>query len=117
MDKIIISGKSQLFGSIKVSGSKNAALPILVSSILSEEDLVLNNLPVLDDIKNMKKLLLEYGVSIIEKKEQIILNSKKLLNKEADYDIVRKMRASILILGPLISRLKKAKISLPFIVP
>ncbi len=113
MDKIIISGKSQLFGSIKVSGSKNAALPILVSSILSEEDLVLNNLPVLDDIKNMKKLLVEYGVRIIEKKEQTILNSKKLLNKEADYDIVRKMRASILILGPLLSRLKRARISLP----
>jgi len=113
MDKIIITGKSELFGSIEVSGSKNAALPILVSSILSEEDLIISNLPVLDDIKNMKKLLLEYGVNIIEKKEHTIFNSKKLLNKEADYDIVRKMRASILILGPLLSRLKRATISLP----
>ena len=113
MDKIIITGKSELFGSIEVSGSKNAALPILVSSILSEEDLIISNLPVLDDIKNMKKLLLEYGVNIIEKKEHTIFNSKQLLNKEADYDIVRKMRASILILGPLLSRLKRATISLP----
>jgi len=113
MDKIIITGKSELFGSIDVSGSKNAALPILASSILTEEDLIVSNLPLLDDIRNMKKLLLEYGVSIIKKNEQTIFNSKELLNIEADYDIVRKMRASILILGPLLSRLKRAKISLP----
>jgi len=113
MDKIIITGKSDLYGSIKVSGSKNAALPILVSSILSEDNLILSNLPALDDIKNMKRLLLQYGVNIKENQEKIILNSKKILNKEADYDIVRKMRASILILGPLLSRLHKAKISLP----
>jgi len=113
MDKIIITGKSDLFGSIEVSGSKNAALPILICSILSDEDLILRNLPLLDDINNMKKLLKGYGVSIIEKNEHVILNSKKLINKEADYDIVRKMRASILILGPLLSRFKRAKISLP----
>ena len=113
MDKIIITGKSDLFGSIEVSGSKNAALPILASSILTDDDLVLSNLPLLDDINNMKKLLKGYGVSIIEKNKKIILNSKKLINKQADYDIVRKMRASILILGPLISRFERANISLP----
>ena len=113
MDKIIISGKANLFGSINVNGSKNSALPILISSLLSEEDLTLSNLPNFEDIKNMKKLLLHYGVSFKEDSRKVILNAKNIINKETNYDIVRKMRASILILGPLLSRFKKAKISLP----
>ncbi len=113
MDKIIISGKANLFGSINVNGSKNSALPILISSLLSEEDLTLSNLPNYEDIKNMKKLLLHYGVSFKEDSRKVILNAKNIINKETNYDIVRKMRASILILGPLLSRFKKAKISLP----
>ncbi len=113
MDKIIITGKANLFGSIKVKGSKNAALPLLISCLLSEKDLTLVNLPKLDDIRNMKILLREYGVLIKETSNQLTLNAKNISNQVADYDIVRKMRASILILGPLLSRFKKAIISLP----
>ena len=77
MDKIRISGNSNLFGAINVSGSKNAALPILVSSLLSKNDLVLKNIPKLEDIKSMIKLLQGFGVKCTENKEKIILNAKK----------------------------------------
>ena len=101
MDKLIISGKKNLSGSINVHGSKNSALPILVSSLLSRENLILENIPQVDDIKNMLKLLQSYGSKVNKNKNFITINSKNLKNISADYDIVRKMRASILILGPL----------------
>ena len=113
MDRIIITGKANLFGSISVKGSKNAALPILVSSLLSEEDLDLYNVPEFADIRNMKKILLQYGVLMKESSSQLTINAKDITNQVADYDIVRKLRASILILGPLLSRFNKARISLP----
>ena len=113
MDKLIISGNAKLQGSIAVKGSKNSALPLLVSSLLTNKDLILRNLPDLEDINNMQKLLKEYGVSIKNKKNEITLNGKNIFNRVADYDIVRKMRASILILGPLLSKFGEAKISLP----
>ena len=113
MDRIIITGKANLFGSISVKGSKNAALPILVSSLLSEEDLELYNVPEFEDIRNMKKILLQYGVLMKENSSQLTINAKDITNQVADYDIVRKLRASILILGPLLSRFNKARISLP----
>ena len=113
MDRIIITGKANLFGSISVKGSKNAALPILVSSLLSEEDLELYNVPEFADIRNMKKILLQYGVLMKENSSQLTINAKDITNQVADYDVVRKLRASILILGPLLSRFNKARISLP----
>ena len=113
MDRLIIKGKANLKGSIKIKGSKNSALPIMVSSLLSENTLKLKNLPKLDDIKNMSKLLRSYGAIIKSNKENLEINSKQIIKKEANYDIVRKMRASILILGPLLARFGEAKISLP----
>ena len=113
MDKIRIKGNSSLYGKINVCGSKNAALPILVSSLLSNNDLILKNIPKLEDIKSMINLLKGYGVSCIERNNTLILNANKINNNVADYDLVRKMRASILILGPLLARFKKANISLP----
>ena len=113
MDKLIIKGNADLKGSIKVKGSKNSVLPIMVSSLLSNNTLKLKNLPKLDDIKNMTKLLRSYGSTIKVNKDELEINCKNIINKDADYDIVRKMRASILILGPLIGRFGKAKISLP----
>ncbi len=113
MDKIIITGKANLFGSISIKGSKNAALPILISSLLSKEDLELYNVPEFADIRNMKKILLQYGVLMKENSSQLTINTKDITNQVADYDIVRKLRASILILGPLLSRFNKARISLP----
>ena len=113
MDKLIILGKHKLKGSIKVHGAKNAALPILVSSLLSDQNLTLTNIPRVDDISNMLKLLKEYGAKIKYNKNSITLNNSNLKNISADYDIVRKMRASVLILGPLLSRFGYSKISLP----
>ena len=88
-------------------------MPILASSLLSEEDLELYNVPEFTDIRNMKKILLQYGVLMTENSSQLTINAKNITNQVADYDIVRKLRASILILGPLLSRFNKARISLP----
>ena len=113
MDKLIIKGQNKLKGFINVHGSKNSALPILVSSLLSDNNLTLTNIPKVDDISNMFKLLSGYGSIIKKNKKKIIINNSKLKNVSADYDTVRKMRASILILGPLLSRFGYSKISLP----
>ena len=113
MDKLKIYGNADLFGSIDVPGAKNSALPVMVASLLSQEELILKNIPNLQDILSMKKLLESFGIKIREEKNIIALNAKQIINKTADYDLVRKMRASILVLGPLLSRFKKVKISLP----
>ena len=113
MDKLKIIGNASLNGSINISGAKNAALPIMVASLLSENGLVLKNLPVLQDISTMKLLLESFGIKIKVVKSQTYFNSTQIKNHSANYDLVRKMRASILVLGPLIARFKKAKISLP----
>ena len=113
MDRLIIKGGADLKGSIKTKGSKNSALPIMVSTLLFDNKLKLKNLPKLDDIKNMSKLLRSYGATIKASKDNLEINSKKIINKDTDYDIVRKMRASILILGPLLARFGEVKISLP----
>jgi len=113
MDKLQITGKAILTGSISVSGSKNAALPIMIASLLSENGLYLKNLPALQDILTMKKLLENFGIKIKKINSQTFFDSTNINNSLADYDLVRKMRASILLLGPLIARFKKAKISLP----
>ena len=113
MDKLIIQGESDLFGSIDIPGSKNATLPILVASLLSEKNLNLTNIPKLQDVKSMILLLRSFGVKINENDSKLTLNAKNLKNNIADYDLVRKMRASILVLGPLLARFKQAKISLP----
>ena len=113
MDKLQITGKAILTGSISVSGSKNAALPIMIASLLSENGLYLKNLPALQDILTMEKLLENFGIKIKKINSQTFFDSANINNSLADYDLVRKMRASILVLGPLIARFKKAKISLP----
>ena len=113
MDKLIIKGSPDLNGEISIKGSKNSALPIMVSSLLSKKSLKLTNIPKLEDIKNMSKLLKSFGAKIKSSEDSLDINCSKIINKVADYDIVRKMRASILILGPLLARFGKAKISLP----
>ena len=113
MDRLIIKGKADLKGFIKIKGSKNSALPIMVSALLTKSLLKLKNLPKLDDIDNMSKLLRSYGANIKSKKDNLEIKCNNITNRDADYDIVRKMRASILILGPLLARFGKARISLP----
>jgi UDP-N-acetylglucosamine 1-carboxyvinyltransferase len=113
MDKIRIQGNADLSGSINIPGSKNAALPILVASLLSKENLHIKNIPKLQDIESMIKLLESFGVDISKNNNSLMLNASNIKNNIADYDLVRKMRASILVLGPLLARFKEAKISLP----
>ena len=113
MDKLKILGKSKLSGSIVVPASKNASLPIMVSSLLSSEGLYINNLPNLEDIRTMTQLLKKFNVKIKKIDSKIFFDSSKVKNNIADYDQVRKMRASILVLGPLLTRFGEAKISLP----
>ena len=84
MDKLIIKGNADLKGSIKIKGSKNAALPIMISSLLSNETLKLKNIPKLDDIKNMIKLLRSYGSTIKRNKDQLEISGKKTANFYAD---------------------------------
>ncbi|MBW1960538.1 MAG: UDP-N-acetylglucosamine 1-carboxyvinyltransferase [Deltaproteobacteria bacterium] len=113
MDKIIIEGGKPLKGKVRISGSKNAALPLMVSSLLVDGESVFSNVPKLHDIESIKRLLSDLGARIETTGDHVRIHAGGLCNHEAPYDIVRKMRASILVLGPLIARLKKARVSLP----
>lgn len=110
---MLIQGGNSLFGEIDISGAKNACLPIMACSLLTEEDLILSNLPELTDITTMKALLANHNVTWHRDKDCVTLNASKVNNFTAPYDIVRKMRASIWVLGPLLARFGKAKVSLP----
>lgn len=113
MKKIIIRGGYKLHGSINISGSKNASLPILAATLLFEETVILENVPMVKDILTMINLLETLGKKIIVKKNQVtILNTNKK-KYFAKYDLVKTMRAGILVLGPLLAKFEKAKVSLP----
>ncbi|MCB1214592.1 MAG: UDP-N-acetylglucosamine 1-carboxyvinyltransferase [Deltaproteobacteria bacterium] len=113
MDKIIIEGAHPLQGEVTIHGAKNAALPIMAASLLLDGELWLKNLPQLSDIKTMVKLLEHLGVEGDLEKGQARLLSKKSKAVEAPYDLVKTMRASVLVLGPLLARRGRAKVSLP----
>jgi UDP-N-acetylglucosamine 1-carboxyvinyltransferase len=113
MDKIIVEGGRSLEGEVNISGAKNAALPILISSLLTDGWNTYTNVPNLRDIQSTKDLLLNLGAKIETESDTVQINAGGVINHEAAYDIVRKMRASILVLGPLVARLKKARVSLP----
>ena len=112
MDKIIIQGGERLRGEITISGSKNAALPIIASSLLTEGWNTFHNVPNLADIKTIKKLLMNLGVNI-DGDNPLRLNADHITNCEASYNLVKTMRASILVLGPLVARMGRARVSLP----
>ncbi len=113
MQKLKIRGGKPLGGTVRISGAKNAALPILCAAILSPQTLTLHNVPQLNDIGTMLKLLEQMGVSTRREGETVVLNAAKLTNLSAPYDLVKTMRASILALGPLLARFGKARVSLP----
>ncbi len=113
MDKIIIEGGRPLKGKVKIGGAKNAALPILASALLSDGWSTFSNVPDLKDIESIINLLSHLGVDVETDGKTVRTNASRLCNHEAPYDLVRKMRASILVLGPLLARLKKARVSLP----
>ena len=114
MEKLLIRGGSQLSGKITCSGAKNAALPMIASTILSDEKGTLRNLPFLQDITTMFELLGSMGSDIIlDENMNFTIFSKDLKDTEARYELVKTMRASILVLGPLVAKYGKAKIALP----
>lgn len=114
MEKIIIEGSnSPLNGKVKVSGAKNAALPILAASLLAEQPCTLEDIPNLRDVNVMCKVLKEVGAQVSVDNNTYQINSSKIKQTIAPYELVKKMRASFLVTGPLLARLGKAKISLP----
>lgn len=113
MDKIVINGGKRLSGEVEISGAKNSALPIIASTILSSEESFLSNVPLLKDIETTQKLLGCMGVSLKREGYTLTINAKELKSCEAPYDLVKTMRASVLVLGPLVARLGEARVSLP----
>jgi UDP-N-acetylglucosamine 1-carboxyvinyltransferase len=112
MDKFIINGGKPLQGNIRISGAKNAALPVLASSLLASGVSTFHNIPDLVDIKTIKKLLRNLGAQI-EGGETVRIDAEKITNHEAPYELVKTMRASVLVLGPLLARFGVARVSLP----
>ena len=113
MDKLIIQGGQTLNGEVRISGAKNAALPILCASLLTAEPLTLTNVPALHDIQTMLKLLVQMGVKAEQDGDTLTLDASGLNNPSAPYEMVKTMRASVLVLGPLMARCGEAYVSLP----
>ncbi len=115
MDKIVIKGGEPLRGSIAISGAKNAALPLMAAALLTDQALVLQNIPMLADVMTMAKLLRQHGVALElpNGHPELVMQADAITNLVAPYDLVRTMRASVLVLGPLLARFGEAKVSLP----
>jgi UDP-N-acetylglucosamine 1-carboxyvinyltransferase len=117
MDKIRIRGGRPLQGAIQISGAKNAALPLMATCLLTDKEVRLDNMPDLADITTMTNLLVQHGAEVTTrqtaKQRSVILNGAGVNDTTAPYDLVRKMRASVLVLGPLVARHGKARVSLP----
>lgn len=114
MDKLIIHGGVPLSGEIRVSGAKNSALPLMCAALLTREQLTLSNVPHLRDVTTMLRLLAQMGVDVsLDDRLGLTLNAERLSDPLAPYDLVKTMRASILVLGPLVARCGEARVSLP----
>jgi UDP-N-acetylglucosamine 1-carboxyvinyltransferase len=117
MDRITIRGGAPLKGTIKISGAKNAALPLMAACLLTDKPLTLINIPDLSDITSMTELLSQLGVDVTfknnSKAQEMSLCAQNILSTTAPYEVVRKMRASVLVLGPLVAREREAHVSLP----
>jgi UDP-N-acetylglucosamine 1-carboxyvinyltransferase len=115
LDRIRIRGGKPLAGEIVIGGAKNAALPLMVAGMLTDERLTLGNVPQLADIETMAALLAQHGIAVdkLSNDGRTLSLGGPITNTEAPYDIVRKMRASVLVLGPLLARVREARVSLP----
>ncbi len=113
MDRIRIEGGRRLVGEVSVSGSKNAALPQMVVGLLANGVSTLRNVPDLRDVQTMAGVLESLGASVAMQDGRVTVDARNFSNTEAPYDMVRKMRASVYVLGPMLARLKRAKVSLP----
>jgi UDP-N-acetylglucosamine 1-carboxyvinyltransferase len=113
VDKLRITGGRALEGEVRVSGAKNAALPIMCAALLSAKPLALTNVPRLRDVSTMAKLLAQMGVAVERSEQSTLLHAKAITDPTATYELVKTMRASVLVLGPLLARCGQAKVSLP----
>ena len=117
MDKLRMVGGTPLKGEVVIAGAKNAALPILCACLLTDQPIVLRNVPDLQDVRTMLKLLQEIGVTVtfpdVSDRSHLVLNASIIKSSEATYEMVKTMRAAILVLGPLLARMHSAKVSLP----
>jgi UDP-N-acetylglucosamine 1-carboxyvinyltransferase len=113
MDKFVIEGGAALNGTISTNGSKNSALPALAAALLTADTVVLERIPRVRDIRTMERLLVDIGSEIEVDGERVTLNTKKIVSPEAPYELVKTMRASSLVLGPLVARAGRARVSMP----
>jgi UDP-N-acetylglucosamine 1-carboxyvinyltransferase len=114
MDQLKIRGGRPLEGAVDIAGAKNAALPLIVASLLSDHPLVLTNLPAVTDVETLLALVQSYGVTVQrDKAHRVSLDAQAAFNAEAHYDVVRRARATMLVLGPLLARFGAARVSLP----
>ncbi len=113
MDKIIVRGGSRLAGDVEVAGSKNAALPILFATLLTDERCVVRNIPDVADVRTTLRLLGDLGAEVEQDGADVAIRARELNSSEASYELVKTMRASFLVLGPLLARVGKARVSQP----
>src|SRR5437773_3176170 len=113
MDKFVITGGVPLQGEIATSGSKNSALPAIAAALLTDEPVVLHRVPRVRDIRTMERLLVDIGSTVEEDGETVRLRTERIVCPEAPYELVKTMRASSLVLGPLVARSGRARVSLP----
>ncbi len=113
MSEYLINGGSELNGSIKISGAKNAALKLMAASLLTSEEVTLENVPLIEDVYTMAEALRSLGATVQIGKNKLTISAKELTNCTAPYDLVSKMRASILVMGPLLARLGQSKTAMP----
>jgi UDP-N-acetylglucosamine 1-carboxyvinyltransferase len=113
MERFTIEGGERLSGSVTISGAKNSALPIIAASLITDKKVVLENVPDLIDVQTMVELVTHLGVDVDFKKNVLAIHARRIKNVEAPYEIVRKMRASYYVLGALLAREKKARVSFP----
>src|ERR1700681_1286607 len=123
MDRIRIVGGNKLHGPIPISGAKNAALPLMIASLLTEEALVLDNVPRLADVAQLQRILGNHGVDVMVngkrpehrdyQAQTLTLSAKRIVDTTAPYELVSKMRASFWVIGPLVARMGEARVSMP----
>lgn len=113
MEALIVEGGARLKGEVQISGAKNAVLPIMAATLLTDEECVIKNVPDLRDVRTMLRLLEELGVECTKDGSEVRIRAKSIKNPVAPYELVKTMRASVLVLGPLVARERFAKVSLP----
>lgn len=113
MDKFIIQGGKRLEGEVKISGSKNAALPVIAATILNSGKTTLYNVPNIQDVQTMFEIIKEIGGKIVKKKNKVIIDTSKIHRYEIPDNLMRKMRSSVILAGALLGRYKKARFSYP----